>query len=87
MLVCRGTNADTDQCKEVKRKEKHLHYSGLTYWDVDGGCACVHVRVDLLCVRADVGECKEIKEERKMNLLVSGDGGHVGVWIHLQPQA
>ena len=30
---------------------------------------------------ADVGECKEIKEERKMNLLVSGDGGRVGVWI------
>ena len=32
-------------------------------------------------MHADVGECKEIKEERKMNLLVSGDGGHIGVWI------
>ena len=32
-------------------------------------------------MRADVGECKEIEEERKMNLLVSEDGGRVGVWI------
>ena len=40
-------------------------------------CACAWI----CCVCADVGECKEIKEERKMNLLVSGDGGHVGVWI------
>ena len=40
-------------------------------------CTCVWI----CCVRGDAGECKEIKEERKMNLLVSGDGGRIGVWI------
>ena len=67
----------------MQRRKQKGKKNTYTTVDLPTGMWMVAVRACawICCVRGDAGECKEIKEERKMNLLVSGDGGRIGVWI------